>query len=122
MKWRRHQSGGETTDEEAAMKNPIVRSGALCTALLATLMGAPAFAETPPGTSPDAPTPAAHVHALDREGKPIYGCELMSETEISGLRSLLFSLKDPVLRDEARAAHRKAMDKRAAERGLKIDE
>ena len=44
----------------------------------------------------------------------------MSETEVSGYRSLLFSIKDPVAREEARAAHRKAMDKRAAERGVAI--
>ena len=63
-----------------------------------------------------APDPAT----LDRDGKPIYGIELMTETEVSGLRSMLFSIKDPVVREEARAAHRKAMDKRAAERGVKI--
>jgi hypothetical protein len=97
-------------------------SGALCTALLATLMGTPCFAETPPDTKPAATTPTAHVHEVDREGKPIYGCELMSETEISGMRSMLFSIKDSAARDEARASHRKAMDKRAAERGVKIEQ
>jgi hypothetical protein len=106
------------------MKISIAQHGALCSAVLATqiCMSTSVFAETPSATTPAATTPTAHVHALDRDGKPIYGCELMSETEISGLRSLLFSIKDPAVRDEARAAHRKAMDKRAAERGVKIEE
>lgn len=65
-------------------------------------------------------TQTAAAAPLDREGKPIYGYELMTESEISGLTSLLFSIKDPAAREEARAAHHKAMDKRAAERGVKI--
>ena len=69
---------------------------------------------------PTSITTALDTRVLDREGKPIYGAELMTETEISGLKSMLFSIKDPKDREEARAAHRKAMDKRAAERGVKI--
>jgi hypothetical protein len=67
-------------------------------------------------------TAAPDSRILDREGKPIYGAELMTESEISGLKSMLFSIKDPKDREDARAAHRKAMDKRAAERGVKVQE
>lgn len=73
-----------------------------------------------PGVTTATVSPTVDPRTLDREGKPIYGFELMSETEVSGFRSLLFSIKDPVAREEARAAHRKAMDKRAAERGVAI--
>lgn len=83
------------------------------------LVGSVATAEEPNVTA-SVTSPAADPRALDREGKPIYGFELMSETEVSGLKSLLFSIKDPVARDAARAEHRKAMDKRAAERGVTI--
>ena len=88
---------------------------------LAVLAGSIAAAEEPGVTAPIA-TPAVDPRMLDREGKPIYGFELMSETEVGGFRALLFSIKDPVAREEARAAHRKAMDKRAAERGVTIKE
>ena len=73
-----------------------------------------------PGVTAATVSPTVDPRTLDREGKPIYGFELMSESEVSGFRSLLFSIKDPAARDEARAAHRKAMDKRAAERGVTI--
>jgi hypothetical protein len=77
-------------------------------------------AEEPGLTAPTVSQATPDPRTLDREGKPIYGFELMSETEVSGFRSLLFSIKDPAAREEARAAHRKAMDKRAAERGVTI--
>lgn len=77
-----------------------------------------AYAEEPVTTA--VAVPAETAAPLDREGKPIYGYEIMTESEISGLTSLLFSIKDPKARDEARAAHHKAMDKRAAERGVKL--
>jgi hypothetical protein len=104
------------------MRISISWRGALCLTALATLISTSIGAETPSATAPVTATPTAHVHALDRDGKPIYGCELMSETEISGMRSLLFSIKDPALRDEARVAHRKAMEKRALQRGVRIEE
>ena len=78
------------------------------------------YAEEPVSAAAIAAPTTPDPQTLDREGKPIYGFELMSDTEVSGLRSLLFSIKDPVAREEARANHRKAMDKRAAERGVKI--
>lgn len=59
---------------------------------------------------------------FDRDGKRIVGFELMSETEIAGYRSLLFSIRDSAARDQARAEHRKSMEKRAAERGVKLQE
>jgi hypothetical protein len=81
-----------------------------------------AFAEEPFSAVSSTPSAAVDPQRLDRDGKPIYGFELMTETEVGGLRSLLFSIKDPLAREEARAAHRKAMDKRAAERGVKIQQ
>src|SRR5687767_3606794 len=87
-------------------------AGALLLALATTL---PAHAEEP-ARSPTAtttPTPAENPQMFDREGKRIIGFELMSESEVSGYRSLLFSIKDPAAREQARAEHRKAMEKRA---------
>ena len=75
-------------------------------------------AEEPFPAPQPATTETVDPQLLDRDGKRIVGFELMSETERSGYRALLFSIKDPVARDEARAAHRKAMEKRAAERGV----
>lgn len=89
--------------------------------LLLTLATASVRAEEP-AKSPTATTPAANPQMLDREGKRIIGFELMSETEIAGYRSLLFSIRDPAAREQARAEHRKAMEKRAAERGVKLQE
>lgn len=59
---------------------------------------------------------------VDRDGKVIYGYKLMTDTELGGYRSQLFFIKSLEDRDAVRAEHRKAMDKRAAERGVKIDE
>jgi hypothetical protein len=92
--------------------------------LVLTLSYVSVRAEEPVATPAPAPSPetAENPRMFDRDGKRIVGFELMSETEISGLRSLLFSIKDPALRDQARAEHRKAMEKRAAERGVKLQE
>jgi hypothetical protein len=89
---------------------------------LLTLATIPANAEEPAQLATAAPTAADHPEMFDREGKRIIGFELMSESEVSGYRSLLFSIKDPAAREQARAAHRKAMLKRAAERGVKLQE
>jgi hypothetical protein len=59
---------------------------------------------------------------VDRDGKVIYGYKLMTETELGGYRSQLFFIKSLEDRDAVRAEHRRAMDKRAAERGVKIEE
>jgi hypothetical protein len=59
---------------------------------------------------------------VDRDGKVIYGYKLMTDTELGGYRSQLFFIKSLEDRDAVRAEHRKAMDKRAAERGMKIEE
>jgi len=93
-------------------------------ALLFTLVGAPAFAEEPASKSeqPTTTTPADNPRMYDRDGKRIPGYELMTETEINGYRALMFSIKDPAAREEARQEHRKAMEKRAAERGVKLQE
>jgi len=101
------------------MKRPMTLSCILACIGLGSI-ALPAIAEEPALSTSSLSAPALDPATLDREGKPIYGIELMTESEIGGLRSLLFSIKDPVARDEARAAHRKAMDKRAAERGVKI--
>ncbi|MDP9130477.1 MAG: hypothetical protein M3N35_08835 [Candidatus Binatota bacterium] len=59
---------------------------------------------------------------IDRDGKVIYGYQLMNATELGGYRSQLHFMKTLEERDAARAEHRKLMDKRAAERGVKLDE
>jgi hypothetical protein len=89
--------------------------------MLATV---PAGAEEPsaPPAASAAPTPAENPQMFDRDGKRIVGFELMSESERAGYRSMMFSIKDPAARDQARAEHRKAMLKRAAERGVKLQE
>jgi hypothetical protein len=70
---------------------------------------------------------AAHTDSkpapqIDRDGKVIYGYQLMNATELGGYRSQLHFMKTIEERDAARAEHRKLMDKRAAERGVKIEE
>lgn len=113
------------------MKNITSRCGTLSGTVGATLLsGALLFTLSlssiraeepfPAPTTATTPNPTDNPRMFDRDGKRIVGFELMSETEISGLRSLLFSIKDPALRDQAREEHRKAMEKRAAERGVKL--
>lgn len=107
------------------MKSLVRISAAVCAGtVLLTLATAPARAEEPAAslTAPSAPAATENPRALDREGKRIVGFELMSETEVAGYRSLLFSIRDPAAREQARAEHRKAMEKRAAERGVKLQE
>jgi hypothetical protein len=102
--------------------NEAKRVGRVVVGIVAVCVALSALAEEPTPAAA-AITPAAlDPQRLDRDGQPIYGFELMTESEVSGLRSMLFSIKDPKTRDEARAAHRKAMDKRAAERGVTIKE
>lgn len=92
-------------------------------ALLLLFALAPVGAEEPESdTSDSRSAPAQDQRMFDRDGKRIVGFELMSDTEIAGYRALLFSIKDPVARDQARAEHKKAMEKRAAERGVKLQE
>jgi hypothetical protein len=80
----------------------------------------PAWAEEDkPVTAQNESKPAPQV---DRDGKVIYGYALMNTTELGGYRSQLHFMKTIEERDAARAEHRKLMDKRAAERGVKIDE
>jgi len=107
------------------MNNLSRLSAAVCSGmLLLVIETAPIRAEEPATSvaSPSTPTPAENPRMFDRDGKRIVGFELMSETEVSGYRSLLFSIRDPAARDQARAEHRKAMEKRAAERGVKLQE
>lgn len=94
-------------------------------AILLTLTTVPARAEEPakpPTAVTTIPASAENPRMFDRDGKRIVGFELMSETEIAGYRSLLFSIRDSAARDQARAEHRKSMEKRAAERGVKLQE
>ena len=79
-------------------------------------------AEEPLPSAQPTITPETDPQRFDREGKLIVGYELMSDTERSGYRALLFAIKDPVAREQARAAHRQAMETRAAERGVKLQE
>lgn len=105
------------------MKSLFRLPAAACAGALLLALAGPAGAEEPASTpATSAPTPKDNPDMFDREGKRIIGYELMTETEIAGYRALLFSIKDPVAREEARAAHRKAMEKRAAERGVKLQE
>ena len=95
----------------------------VCTAGLVVGWVAASIAEEPlPTVAPTVTSPAENPQMFDREGKRIVGFELMTETEVSGYRALLFSIKDPAMREQARAEHRKAMEKRAAERGVKLKE
>jgi hypothetical protein len=106
------------------MKSLSRLSQACAGALLLALAGAPVFAEEPTSTSAltAASAPADNSRMYDRDGKRIPGYELMTETEINGYRALMFSIKDPQAREQARQEHRKAMEKRAAERGVKLQD
>jgi len=100
-------------------------SAAVCSGALLLMLGTtPVRAEEPAKSDKSESTsaPAQDPRMFDRDGKRIVGFELMSDTEIAGYRALLFSIKDPVARDQARAEHKKAMEKRAAERGVKLQE
>lgn len=95
----------------------------VCTAGLVLAWIATSTAEEPlPIVTSTVTTPADNPRMFDRDGQRIVGFELMSDTEVSGYRALLFSIKDPAVREQARAEHRKAMEKRATERGVKLQE
>jgi hypothetical protein len=68
--------------------------------------------------TPTQATPAP----VDRDGKPIFGYELMTDQERGGYRSTLHFMKTLAERDEFRAQHRGAMLKRAKEKGVTLKE
>jgi hypothetical protein len=95
-----------------------MRAASLLVAMLAT-SGAMAE-EKITGPAVAAPAAAQDTRPLDRDGKPVYGAELMTEQELGGYRSLMHFTKTLPERDALRAEHRRAMDLRAKERGVKL--
>ena len=98
---------------------PKVAIVALTLALLSGAVSAEEKLEGPVASPAAATQPA---RPLDRDGKPIYGAEIMTEQELGGYRSLMHFTKTLAERDALRAEHRKSMEKRAAERGVKLAE
>ena len=66
------------------------------------------------------PTATQAARLIDRDGKPIYGAELMTEQELGGYRLLMHFTKTLEERDALRAEHRKSMERRARERGVTL--
>jgi len=91
------------------------------TALTLALMFTETWAEDKTPGPAATPAPAAQpARPVDRDGKPIYGAEIMTEQELGGYRSLMHFTKTLEERDALRAEYRKNMEKRAKERGIKL--
>ena len=89
----------------------------------ATILGAalPTLAQQPPAAAA-APAAQDDPARMDRDGKKICGYDLMTESERSGYKSTMYFTKDIKDRDTIRAESCVRMKKRAAEKGVKIDE
>jgi hypothetical protein len=79
----------------------------------------PAMAQTA-NAKPDAKQVPAEQ--MDRDGKRIVGYALMTDSERNGYRAQMYFMKDIADRDAFRAEHRRSMEKRAAEKGVELDE
>jgi hypothetical protein len=93
--------------------------------LLASMLLMTIFAASAPAAEPAAAAPAASAippEEIDRDGKRIAGYALMTDSERGGYRSQLFFMKTMAERDAFRAEHRKAMQQRAKERGVTLQE
>ncbi len=97
-----------------------VLSRVLGALLVSSLLAVPTFAEEPIPAA-RAPTQAT-VAPLDRDGKRICGYELMNDSERGGHRSMLHATKLLEDRDAIRADQCTRMQKRAEERGVKLQE
>jgi hypothetical protein len=92
----------------------------LAAATLGVIASFPVHAADPPAATSVATQ--SDPAQIDRDGKHICGYELMNDSERGGHRSMLHATKSLEDRDAIRADLCKRMQKRAEERGVKLQE